>query len=120
MKWNRCERSWIKQSRIYCRKLFGFKFSLERFHDLIVKLHSVFKGTVGIFKDKLPVEWDERWDFKLTIDDDTFKFDRLTSFFDVLFRSQLHKLIFIWYWESIFWYKNRFFNLEGTDSRNSN
>jgi hypothetical protein len=62
-KWNRCERSWIKQGRIYCRKLFGFKFSLDRFYELIIKLHSVFKGIVGIFKDKLLVNWVERWEF---------------------------------------------------------
>jgi hypothetical protein len=30
----------------------------------------------------------------------------------------LGKLIFIWYWESYFWYKNRFFNLEGSEFTN--
>jgi hypothetical protein len=63
MKWNRWERSWIKQARIYCRKLFCFKLSQDRFYELIINLHSVFKGIVGIFKDMLPVEWVERWDF---------------------------------------------------------
>jgi hypothetical protein len=52
-KWSRCESCWIKQARVYCRKFFGYKFSGDKFKEVIVKLHSIFKGCIGRIKRRL-------------------------------------------------------------------
>jgi hypothetical protein len=59
--------------------------------------------------DRLPSNWMESWNVKITIEEKVLEFQNLMNFMDTAFRNQLHKMILICYWESYFKRMNMLF-----------
>jgi hypothetical protein len=101
-KWCCEEKVWINKARRFCRKWLGYRFDLDKFNDLIIKLHSKFRKDTNWFKEDYACQWKKFHNINILFLDDWFRFKSVATIFYSLFWVMFLDLLFIWYWESYY------------------
>jgi hypothetical protein len=99
-KWSCEEKIWINRARKFCRKWLGYKFNLDKFYDLIIKLHSKFRKITNWFKEVYTCQWIKFSNIFILFNNRWYRMNSVATFFFSLFWVVFMDLLFVWYLEA--------------------